>query len=243
LETKKEHPREARTSLPEALFRPGAQRHAVQPAIPDRRRMRYHSRVMRIVSCFLVISLGLLAQSPKSSKLFPIPQNMQERWPGAGLSAADNKLLRKAVEFDLRDLDQYCEDKSNFDRVDSAEIPLGKLGKGVIVRMSGSCVCGATGNCPIYVYAQEKGKFRAVLADHGEQPQGWAFAVVSSKAEVPDLVLASNLGGGIQVLILSRYSGEKFETKACETLTKKDGAEGKSWWDPSAVLVRPCGGD
>ena len=200
---------------------------------------------MRVTACLLMISLCVSAQSARPSKLFPIPSNMQEYWRGADLSDTDQKLLNKAIEADLADLEKHCEDKykSKPDSVDTAGVLLGRLGKGVFVRMSGSCVCGATGNCPIYVYAREKDKFRPVLADHGRQPHGWAFAVVSSKAEVPDLVLASNPGGGLVALTLYRYVGNKYVAVGCDTLTKKEGQESKSWWDPSAVNVRPCGSD
>src|SRR5260370_18954095 len=65
-----------------------------------------------------------------------------------------------------------------------AGVSVGKLGKGVVVRMAGSCVCGATGNCHLRAYAPRKGGYRLV-ADGG---MGWAFGVVDSKAAVPGLV-------------------------------------------------------
>lgn len=170
---------------------------------------------------------------------------MQEYWRGADLSNADQTLLDKAIEADLADLEKHCEDKykSKPVSVDLAVASLGKFGKGVFVRMSGSCMCGATGNCPIYVYIREKDRFRAVLSDDSQQPDGWSFAVATSKSLIPDIILASNPGGGMVALTLYRYVGNKYVSRACETLTKKEGQESKSWWDPSAVIVRPCGSD
>jgi len=121
-----------------------------------------------------------------------------------------------------------------------AGVSLGKLGKGVVVRMSGSCVCRATGNCPMHAYARKKAGYRLV-ADGG---MGWAFGVVDSQADVPDLVFASNGGGGQIGLGLYRYVGGRYVVQACETLIKKDDADA-SWWDPSAVVVSlwHCGGN
>jgi len=166
---------------------------------------------------------------------------MQEDWPGAGLNEAETKLLQKAVQADLLEVEADCETKLSLDRIEMAGVSLGKLGKGVVVRMSGSCLCGATGNCPMHAYARKKAGYRLV-ADGG---MGWAFGVVDSKADVPDLVFASNGGGGQIGLGLYRYVGDRFVVQDCETLTKKDSGAVASWWDPSAVVVEPwsCGGN
>jgi hypothetical protein len=124
--------------------------------------------------------------------------------------------------------------KYTFDKVDSAAVDLGTLGKGVIVLMSGSTWCG-TGGCPICIYVREKAGYRKVL-----NSSGWAFAVLSSHKTVPDLVVASNAGGPQTVLTLYRYAGSTFTGQACETLTAKDGNTPGSWWDPSHVNIEPC---
>jgi len=179
-----------------------------------------------------------MAQSLQAPKSFPIPEDMQEDWPGAGLNDAEAKLLQKAVQADLLEVEADCETKLSLDRVEMAGVSLGKLGKGVVVRMAGSCVCGATGNCPLRAYALRKGGYRLV-ADGG---MGWAFGVIDSKAAVPGLVFASNGGGGQASLRLYRYVDGRYLLQACETLIKKDRADA-SWWDPSAVVLQtwPCG--
>ena len=128
--------------------------------------MNYHSTVMRPLSCVLLVPLCLMAQNPQSPKSFPIPEDMQEDWPGAGLGEAETKLLQKAVQADLVEVEVDCETKLSLDRVEMAGVSLGKLGKGVVVRMAGSCVCAATGNCPLHAYAPRKGGYRLV-ADGG----------------------------------------------------------------------------
>jgi len=195
---------------------------------------------MRALACLILIPLCLMAQRSRSPKSFPIPEDMQEDWPGAGLNEAETKLLQKAVQVDLLKLEADCETKLSLDRIEMAGVSLGKLGKGVVVRMSGSCVCGATGNCPMHAYARKKAGYRLVA--HGGM--GWAFGVVDSQADVPDLVFASNGGGGQIGLGLYRYFGGRYVVQACETLIKKDGADA-SWWDPSAVVVSPwhCSGN
>jgi hypothetical protein len=194
---------------------------------------------MRALTRVLLIPLCLMAQNAHSPKSFPIPEDMQEDWPGPGLNEAETKLLQKAVQADLLEVEADCETKLSLDRIEMAGVSLGKLGKGVVARMSGSCVCGATGNCPLRAYARKKDAYR-VVADGG---MGWAFGIVDSQAEVPDLVFASNGGGGQIGLGLYRYVGDRYVVQACETLKKKDRADA-SWWDRSAVEVEPwlCGG-
>ena len=198
---------------------------------------------MRFVTGSLLLSLFLLTPVPQSPATFPMPEDMQEIWPGAKLSDADTQLLRKAVELDLRDLDEeaVAEKKTTFDSVDTADLPLGKLGKGVLVLMSGSPMCG-NGGCPIYAYVREKGGYRRVLGDKRKGPGGWAFGVINTNLEVPDLIIASNLSGGVIVLTLYRYSGKTFTAEGCETLTAKEGApSGRSRFDPAAVVLSTCG--
>lgn len=87
------------------------------------------------------------------------PRDIEETWPGAKLNDAENQLLARAVQSDLRDLERDRSQKTGSASVDSADLNLGKLGQGVLVRMSGSCADGVTGNCPLYAYFRETGGF------------------------------------------------------------------------------------
>ncbi len=191
----------------------------------------------------MLLPLLLFPPAPQSSATFPVPADMHETWPGAKLTGADKQLLQKAVAPELLDEDEDSRSgkKYSFDSLDTADIALGTLGKGVIVLMSGSSLCG-TGGCPIYVYVIEKPGYRKVLGDKRTGPGGWAFAVVNSKTTIPDLVIAASLGGGLMELGLFRYSGDAFSRQACEILTAKNPASTlSSWWDPSQVVIEPCG--
>jgi hypothetical protein len=198
---------------------------------------------MCFFACVMSLTLLLFPPAPQSPGTFPIPPDMHETWPGAKLTDADKQLLQKAVGPELRDEDEDSRSgkKYSFDSLDTADIALGTLGKGVMVLMSGSSLCG-TGGCPIYVYVSEKRGYRKVLGDKTRGPGGWAFAVVRSKTTIPDLVIAANLGGGLMELGLFRYSGDAFSRQACEILTAKNpNTTLSSWWDPLAVSISPCG--
>lgn len=192
-----------------------------------------------------IVSLSLLlSRFPTQSSTFPIPADMHETWPGAKLTGAEKLLLQKAVDADLRKLrgETQSVEKSMSEKFDSADVALGTLGNGVIVSISDPVLCG-TGGCLIYAYLREKGGFRNILAgDHGMGSLGWAFAVVKSKTGIPDLVIASNAGGGLITLTLYRYSGSAFSTHTCEFLSAKNpNSTLSSWWDPSQVFIEPCG--
>ena len=195
---------------------------------------------MRIFACLALISLFAFPQSVQPPKLFPIPAEMHEIWPGATLTIPEKKLLEKALEPALQKTEKFCEKKTAFESIDSATISLGKLGTGVIILVSESCMCGSA-NCPIYLYAHAQDGYRIVLGDPrpGRGAGGWAFGLVEAEADVPALVLASNAGGPRVVLTLYRYDGSQFVPQGCETLTRKPG-NGTSWWNPSEVDVQPC---
>ncbi len=196
---------------------------------------------MRVLACSLLISLCVFGQSPGASKLFAIPAGLDKTWPDAALSDSEKNLLRKAVEPDLRELERNCEAKSTFDSLQKTSVALGTLGNGVIVSTHGSCSCGATGNCAIYLYTREKDGYREVLRNGKRIPYSFAFAVVASKADVPDLVLATNESASEVRLTEYRYAGDKFVPQACETLTAKDtGTAPQNWWNPNEVIVQPC---
>jgi len=98
---------------------------------------------MRVLVCSLLLSIGLFAQKREASRLFPIPKGLDKSWPNAVLSDNEKKLLKEAVEPDLRDLD--CAEKPTFDSLEKTSIALGRLGKGVMVATNSQCTCGGTG--------------------------------------------------------------------------------------------------
>jgi hypothetical protein len=192
---------------------------------------------MRMIVAATFLTLGVFTLPQQSTQTFPIPTDMRQDWPGAKLNNAKMKLLKKAVNPDLASLNQGTapEEILTFDRVDTAEIALGTLGDAVVAIFSHSISCG-TGGCPIYVYAREKDRYRRVLRDD----LGWAYTSVRSKTAIPDLVIASNGGGGHLMLTLYRYDGAIYKRNVCEILIAKDEGFPDSWWDPSQVNIAPC---
>lgn len=192
---------------------------------------------MRPLFCFLLIPVCLWFQGPPESKLFPIPENMQYEFPGVKLSEADAKLLEKAFSADIAK-DDWCVKKAPLKEFPMAPVPLGKLGSGLLVKGNPDCLCGGAGQCAMFVYVREQNAYRTV-AEGG----GWAFGVVDSKSDIPDLAFASSGGGGLMTLTLQNYDGRHFVDKACEMLSFPDGRFPESsddWFDAEKVSVRPC---
>src|SRR5258708_32594681 len=108
---------------------------------------------MRLFACTMLLPLLFFPQDPHSPVTFPIPADMRETWPGAKLSDAEKQLLQRAVAPELYDEDEDSRSgkKYSFDSLDTADIALGSLGKGVIVLMSGSSLCG-NGGWPFFCY-------------------------------------------------------------------------------------------
>jgi hypothetical protein len=189
---------------------------------------------MRLLPCSLLIIIFLFTQHAAAPKLFPIPENMRYEFRGARLADMDAKLLKRSF---MADLEDDCEDEKPWpDLVAMADISLGKLGRGVVLKVNSLCLCG-TGGCPIYVYVREKDGYRTVAKSFG-----WAFGVVPSNSEVPDLAFASSVGSGQMSLILLGYNGRVYTKKACETLVAKEGfpRTSEDWFNPATVQVRPC---
>jgi hypothetical protein len=183
-----------------------------------------------------MIPVCLLLQTAPAPRFFPIPENMQYEFPGVTLSDSDARVLEKAFAADLSKQD-WCEKKAPLAEFPSAPISLGKLGHGVLVKGNADCLCGATGQCEMFVYVREKNGYRTVAESFG-----WAFGVVDSKSDVPDLAFASSGGGGLMNLILQNYNGRKYVDKLCEMLVSEEGfpKTPDDWFNPRVVKVRPC---
>ena len=191
---------------------------------------------MRLLPYHLLIAVCLFFQQSPEAKLFPLPADMEYTFPGAKLNDSDAKLLEKAFAADFAKQD-YCDKKPALGQLATADISLGKLGSGVIVKGNDICLCGGTGQCAMYFYVREENGYRPVCEGFG-----WAFAFVDSNTEVPDLVFAHSGGGGLMTLILLRYDGRVYVKRGCDKLTAKEGfpQSPEDWWDSSKVLVSPC---
>ena len=183
----------------------------------------------------LPLTLGLLFQVTPAPKLFPIPESMEHEFPGVQLSETNGRRLQMTFGADWKE-DFFDAKKLVSERIEMASLSLGKLGSGVILKVNDEILCG-TGGCPLYAYIREKDGYRAVAKSFG-----WAYGVVRTKSDIPDLAFASNGGGGTMTLKLQSYDGQHFVDKACETLIAKEGfpKSPDDWWDPSKVSLRPC---
>lgn len=109
---------------------------------------------MRPLAYSLMIVASLLFQRGPAAKLFPIPENMEYEFSGAKLSPAEVKLLEKAFSADFANQD-FCDKEPPLSELSTANVSLGRLRSGIIVKVNDSCICG-TGGCPMFVYVREK---------------------------------------------------------------------------------------
>ena len=166
------------------------------------------------MSIVLLLSAGVFAQTSGAKASFPAPE-IRWRFDRRNLAAAELKLLEKAAAPELRAVQDQCGGASlNFDELGIVGVDLGNAGKVAILRLHGSCMCGATGNCPLLVYLREKDTFRKVL----DELQGWAFAVVKQGPAGPDLVFVANRGGSSCELTRYRYKHTRFEELDSDSL-------------------------
>src|SRR5580692_10550258 len=114
---------------------------------------------MRLAICILLLVSFASAQSGPAPILFPAPP--ASKWASfTGNLGGAPQPLRAVIGKDLAKLS--CDHAPEMDDVNIANLNLGKLGKGVIVRFHGACVCGATGNCAIYAYATSGRDYRPI---------------------------------------------------------------------------------
>lgn len=163
-------------------------------------------------------------------------------------AGSNAKLLQKTLAKDLSGDNQNAHPP--LDDLLVAPLQLGNLGKAMLVkpRLGAFQYCGATGNCPIWVYILRNGRYEPVLGDPSDvsAPEGttfvigWAFAIVPSSTNIPNLVVISNAGGGHQILTRYRFDHPRFRQDACEDITMKDSEKVTDWFDPTQVNVTPC---
>jgi len=194
-----------------------------------------HKRFPRVTGLFAAVAL-LWPQTQEDQHLFPLP-TMQVEWPSSGLTSRDYGLLAHGVNSAFVD----CKPDASDFRFEYALANLGKLGNGVLVRAQERCQCGR-GNCQIHVYIRDSDVYREVPFEKHREPWGWAWGVVKSGFDVPDLAFGSNGGGGCQALGLYRYTKGTFVLYAAEHVRLQEGkraASPEDWWNPSVVVALP----
>jgi hypothetical protein len=104
----------------------------------------------------------------------------------------------------------------------------------LVVQGIGFCVCGATGNCPIWVIG---GNANPQLLLHSEGIQTFAFQQ-SQGSDHFDLILGSHDSAMESYLQKYRLDGSKYRRTGCATLEWADGVGNE--FDPPRITVRRC---
>lgn len=187
---------------------------------------------------------AVLAQSVPGTT-FPIPPDLKTDRGLVPLSHLDVSadLLAKAMR---KDLDwEFDGGKVSLDDFLFAQLPLGKLGRGTLVKAKwGSRACGK-GNCPFWIYVLRNGRYEQILGTpwpKGSVPRttndalGWAY----SNTRTPNLFIMANGGGGHQFLIRYGLQDGRLIEDGCEELTAKDPESEPNWFDSSQLNITAC---
>lgn len=86
-------------------------------------------------------------------------------------------------------------------KIQASRVDLGALGEALAVAFRGSPNCGATGNCPIWVFERGRGGRMRRIIEAG----GWGFATLPSKGSVPQIAFYWNLAADWDDVTVFRY--------------------------------------
>src|SRR5512140_2125916 len=172
----------------------------------------YHLLMRQLFFLFLLSSL-CLAQSNRK-QLFPLPTSLNELPTVATLSPE----LRTAIAPMIAA--SSCKPNGS-EKYGVAEVDL-QHEKITLVRIDEPCLCGPSGNCPIY--AIQNGK--VVLRD----AEGFAYALSTNpKGGSLDLIIASHTSANVTSLQRYRWKGSRFKLEDCEAAVRKDLARDTRW--------------
>jgi hypothetical protein len=202
------------------------------------------------IALLLLTTVGILGQSSHPAT-FPIPAHMAsyESLRPLGTGSIKTGPLEDAIRAYLRSRGE----DSGFSASDFlfAAVRLGDAGQGMIVVARSSSYCGATGNCPFWLFILRDGRYEQILGA-GEQARsvpppdyvvGWAFALVPSPSGNADLIIAANGGGGHQAMLRFRLRDGRYLQDACEALTPRNPETEPDWFNPAQVIIGPCEGE
>ena len=114
-----------------------------------------------------------------------------------------------------------------FRRMRVRRVPLGPQGdSGLVVQGFGACMCGAVGNCPLWVVGEQPHPHATL---HAVGIQSFAFQK-SATADHFDLVLGSHDSAMVTDLQKFRFDG---------TLYKRTGCASLEWADPVGKALHP----
>lgn len=98
------------------------------------------------------------------------------------------------------------------ERLDTETIKLGAT-NGIIVRGYGAGLCGATGNCPMWILLNSRNKFRIILNVTGIKT---VETKLSARKNQPLLLFRHHMAANEHYLSTFRFTGEKFTLIRCQ---------------------------
>jgi hypothetical protein len=145
-------------------------------------------------------------------------------------SRGEYESFKKAALPVIRDIDE-CEDTYRVENGTATPIAVGKGQQAVIFQMTGACICGATGNCPLILFVKVGAKYRAVVREFG-----WDYRNGISRHGVPEISFVSNFGAELEEIVTYSYFNGKFFKVGTRRGSLKDG---KDWWEPDSLTKEP----
>jgi hypothetical protein len=178
---------------------------------------------MRLLLAVLVLSSICIAQTSRKP-FFPVPKSLSEFQAASSLAPE----LRAAISPALAA--SSCKPDGS-EKYAIAQVDL-QGAQITVVRVDEPCLCGPSGNCPIFAVQKNK----LVMSDG----QGFAYAVSASpKGGTPDLLIASHTSANVTSLQRYRWKGSRFKLQDCQAAVRKDDAK-SSGWNPEELDTTSC---
>lgn len=154
--------------------------------------------------------LGCAADFPKFENLKDSETRQQ-----AKLSATEVKEIVDQVEATAGDTPESWEAELRFRRV--------RLGgvEGLLVRGS-RLLCGATGNCTLWVFRKNSGRWVSLFTGSAPIADGFGFAPESSHG-IPNLVISTNLSAAEAGYTVFTFDGRRYTASQCYRSVVRDG--------------------
>jgi len=182
-----------------------------------------------VVLCLFMLSCPSVAERGRSSFDWDARRDRRlgfsQRVGGVSLPAAERRAIQDAVKKALLpDFDLGLAPNQSLMQVASASrigfVDLGSDGtRELVVQPVGiQGGCGATGNCPFWVFRKVGSSYKLILSSQGEtfqilQRPGRAF---------PDILVVARDSGSERTLRMYRFSGGAYSEKACYKAVEPD---------------------
>jgi hypothetical protein len=179
---------------------------------------------MRLLLAVLMLSSMCIAQTSRKP-FFPLPKSLSEFQAASSLAPEVRAAIAPALAA------ASCKPDGS-EKYASAQADLQNEGPITLIRVDDTCLCGPSGNCPIFVVQKNK----LVLSDG----QGFAYAVSANpKGGTSDLLIASHTSANVTSLQRYRWKGSRFKLQDCQAAVRKDDAKSAAW-NPEELDTTSC---